>query len=108
MDLISEAGAEQITVIINTLDRGEGPSGAHLADMEQAIRGLHRLGFAALGYEAPGDPPVPAPRSAALLNLCSWLTWEPRGGYWKSDLPQAEPEVTLMVPTTPGAQGPRG
>jgi len=87
LNQLEEAGAEDLTVVLNSLQGlVSSPGGFEdsLRQFENAFRRLQSLGFVELVFsDLPGYPGVPVERASELLGLRSWIVWEPNGAYWK-------------------------
>jgi|GEM_PF-2681096 len=91
---ISEAGAEDVPVIMNALvlfGGGDVNSDSFIGIFEQAIRRLHVLKEIELVFsDRPGYPPIQAGQIDHFLCLREWVCWETEGGYWRNALTQSE------------------
>jgi hypothetical protein len=84
LDQISEAGAEDVTVVLNTVTAlpSEAPE-SRLKIFEQALRRLYELQLVDLvAADRPGYPPVLSEQVEEALRLSNWIRWEANGGYW--------------------------
>lgn len=91
---ISEAGSEDVPVVMNALVHFRGVDASpenYILAFEQAIRRLCKLELIELVLsDRPGYPPVPSSEITQLLRFGTWISWETDGGYWRNALPGAE------------------
>src|SRR5262245_36459693 len=82
---LSDAGAEDSTVIMNSLstDVGHPPRESIFTEFQSAVRRMLNSELVEFVYsDLPGYPPVEPETVRRLLDMASWIRWEPNGRYW--------------------------
>jgi hypothetical protein len=85
VDQLAEAGSEEMTTVLNSLDQSgaDYPAGADLLPaFEAALRDLTARRMVELvRSDLRGYPPVEPAEVAGLLSLQGWLQWEAESGW---------------------------